>query len=87
MRMRIRRKLVWASLKEVCEPKEKGGLGMLEVLKFNIALLRKWIWRLGTEKKGLWKEMLESKHGRWRSLRTKRNSWSDSLWWRDLKEI
>ena len=28
---------------------------MLEISKFNVALLGKWIWQLGTDKKGLWK--------------------------------
>jgi len=59
---------VWASWKDVCKPKEEGGLGMLEIRRFNFALLGKWIWSLGYEKKGLWKEVLESKYGGWRDL-------------------
>jgi len=49
---------VWASWKKVCESKEEGGLR-----RFNVTLLRKWIWRLGSEKMGLWKEVLDSKYG------------------------
>jgi len=60
---------------------------MLEIRRFNIDLLGKWIWRLGHDKKDFWKEMLESKYGGWRDLRSQRNSRSDSLWWRDLKEV
>jgi len=37
------RKIVWASWKKVCEPKKKGGLGMVEIRMFNITLLGKWI--------------------------------------------
>ena len=39
------------------------GLGMIEIRKFNVALLGKWIWRLGTGEKGLWKEVLVSRYG------------------------
>ena len=76
-----------ASWKKVCESKEMGGLGMLELRKFNVALLGKWLWRLGTDKKGLWREVLESKYGGWRSLKRQRTTKLDSLWWKDLKKI
>ena len=73
------RKIAWASWKYVCKPKEGGGLGMLEIRQFNFALLRKWIWCLGYEKKGLWKELLESKYGGWRDLKNQRHCSLDSL--------
>ena len=81
------RKIVWASWKKVCEPKEVGGLGMIDIRQFNIALLGKWIWRLGYEKTGFWKEVLNSKYGEWRELQSHKRSSSDSLWWRNLKEV
>ena len=56
-------------LKKVCEPRDYGGLGIIDLRLFNLALLGKWIWRLGTDKGGLWKEILVSKYGGWRSLR------------------
>jgi len=64
------RKIAWVSWKKVCEPKEAGGIVMIDIRLFNIALLGKWIWRLGYEKTGLWKEVLESKYGGWRELRS-----------------
>ena len=57
-----RRKVAWASWKKVCEPRETGGLGIIDLRVFNLALLGKWIWRLGFDKGGLWKEILESKY-------------------------
>lgn len=36
---------------------------MIDLRRFNIALLGKWIWRLGFEKMGLCKEVLDSKYG------------------------
>jgi len=47
------RRIVWASWDKVYAPKEQGGLGMIDIRCFNIALLGKWIWRLGSEKQGL----------------------------------
>ena len=78
---------MWTSWKKICDSRELGGLGMIELRRFNVALLGKWIWRLGTDKKGLWKEVLESKYGGWRNLKTQRNNILDSLWWRDQKEV
>jgi len=54
---------------------------------FNFDLLEKWIWRLGTDKGGLWKDILEFKYGGWRRLRDQRNNVKESLWWKDLKEV
>jgi len=39
------RKVTWASWKKVCEPREVGGLGIIDFRTFNSALLGKWIWR------------------------------------------
>jgi len=50
-------------------------------------LLGKWIWCLCQIKGGLWKDIIESKYGGWRSLREQRVLNFDSLWWRDLKEV
>jgi len=81
------RKIAWASWKKVCKPRELGGLGVIDLKLFNLALLGKWIWRLGTDKGGLWKEILISKYGGWRSLRGEGKSSKCSLWWKDLKEV
>ena len=60
---------------------------MIDIRQFNIALLGKWIRHLGHEKQSLWKEVVDSKYGGWRDLRSQRNSCCDPLWWRDLKEV
>ena len=81
------RKIAWASWKKVCEPRDYGGLGIINLRLFNLALLGKWIWRLGTNKGGLWKGILVSKYGGWRSLREEGKVGRGSLWWKDLKEV
>ena len=81
------RKITWASWDKVCEPRDFGGLGIIDIRSFNLALLGKWIWRLSTNKGGLWKEILDSKYGGWRSLREGDKFSRGSLWWKDLKEV
>jgi len=71
----------------VCKPREFGGLGIINPKLFNLTLLGKWIWRLGSDKGGLWKEILVSKYGGWRSLGDEGKSKRYSLWWKDLKEV
>jgi len=44
------RKIAWTSWDKVCEPRDVGGLGIVDIRNFNLALLGKWIWRLGTDK-------------------------------------
>jgi len=85
--VRLQRNFLWVSWKKFCESKEDGGLGMIDLRRSNNSLLDKWIWRLGFQKTGLWKEILDSKYGGWRDLRSRRKSRTDSLWWRDLKEV
>jgi len=63
----------------VCQPKEEGQLGMIDIRRFNTTLLGKWIWRLGYEEYGLWKEVLDSKYGGWRDLWAQRNGNLESL--------
>ena len=52
----------WVSWANVYKPKEEGGLGVKDIRMFNCALLAKWKWRLLSEEKGIWKEILVSKY-------------------------
>ncbi|XP_068479070.1 uncharacterized protein [Phaseolus vulgaris] len=92
----IQRRLLWAAEKEqryiswvrwdrVCKVREEGGLGIKDVRLFNRALLAKWKWRLMSEEKGLWKEVLESKYYS-RDNRNKDYGHCHSWWWRDLSK-
>ena len=81
------RKIAWAPWNLVCKPHEFGGFGIIDMRLFNLALLGKWIWRLGSVEVGLWKEIIFSKYGGWRYLGEAGNGRSCSLWWKDLKEV
>ena len=39
------RKIAWLAWDKICNSKEAGGLGIINVRSFNLALLGKWIWR------------------------------------------
>jgi len=71
----------------VCEAREDGGLRIIDLRTFNLALLGKWVWRLGSDKGGLWKEIIVSKYGGWRSLREEGKDNKESIWWKDLRKV
>jgi len=72
----------WVSWENVCKPKEEGGLGIKDIRMFNCALLAKWKWRMLSEEKGKWKDILLSKY----SPGTVSNSKTLSWWWKDLSK-
>jgi len=56
------RSIPWVSWGNICKPLEEGGLGIKDIRKFNYALMAKWKWRLMSDEKGKWKDILESKY-------------------------
>ena len=67
--------------------KRKKGIRRIDLL--NKALLAKWLWRMGSSENGLWKDVLESKYGLWRttnSFTSNRNRYK-SRWWNDLSKV
>jgi len=83
---RDNRSIPWVSWGNICKPTEEGGLGIKDIRKFNYALMAKWKWRLMSDEKGKWKDILESKY-----MVTSGNSQvrpcNQSWWWRDLEKI
>lgn len=57
------RKIAWVSWEVVCRCKDDGGLGIQKLHAYNLALLRKWIWRLLTEREGLWHKVARVRYG------------------------
>ncbi|XP_068484993.1 uncharacterized protein [Phaseolus vulgaris] len=83
---KLSKPIAWASWKDVCRPKEEGGLGCRNIRLFNQALLAKWRWRCVSEEKGRWKTLLESKYNLGidsSQTPVKSQSW----WWRDLSKM
>ena len=78
------RKIAWVSWKEVCQPKDKGGLGIKDLKTFKSALLAKWCWDLFHKQEEPWAKILISKYGGWRALKEGIRGSQDSIWWRDL---
>jgi len=77
------KRISWVSWGNVCKPKEEGGLGVKDVRMFNCALLAKWKWRMLSEEKGKWKEILVSKYNM-EGVGSEVSSNYSSWWWKDL---
>ena len=56
------RKLAWMSWKNMCLPKEKGGMGFRDLQSFNLALLAKQGWRLQTNTSSLFYKVYKAKY-------------------------
>lgn len=44
------KKVAWLKWDKCCQQKEKEGLGIKNIEKFNMALVGKWMWRILNEK-------------------------------------
>ena len=78
-------KISWISWGSACLSKEKGGLGIKDLSKFNSTLLGKWQWNLFHHQGELWARVLDSKYGGWRKLDENRRNLAESVWWQDLR--
>ena len=47
----------------MCTLLASGGLGIMNLRTFNVALLGKWLWRFGQERDALWRQVIEVKYG------------------------
>lgn len=56
-------KIPWVRRGEICKEKKQGGLGIKDLGRFNIILLKKWIWRFLNEPGRLWVRALKAKYG------------------------
>jgi len=82
------RKINWVKWSKVCQPKEKGGLGIRDIRLVNLSLLSKWRWRFLQNEGTLWKEVLIEKYGHSIGdlLHFESDSWPRfaSRWWKDI---
>jgi hypothetical protein len=90
----LQREFLWSGMEDetkfhlvnwhrVCSPIKVGGLGVRNIIKFNQALLGKWIWRFSQERDALWRSVIEVKYGSvrgdWSSLPVT-ESYGVSVW-------
>lgn len=72
----------------VIKPRELGGLGLWCLEAKNWALLVKWLWRFGKEKKTMWRKVIVAKYveeeSEWVPSIVPRY-WVSGLWWNILK--
>jgi hypothetical protein len=61
-RMGDEKKLHLVSWNQVCHPLRIRGLGIRNVLKFNKALLGKWLWRYVNESEALWCKIIKENY-------------------------
>jgi len=71
------RSISWVRWENVCKPHEEGGLGIRDIGSFNYALLAKWKWRMMSDEKGKWKDILVSK--KWPGTWKKPNPYETSI--------
>jgi len=72
---------------KVCSPIEEGGLGIKHVGRFNTTPLAKWLWRLGSEEEGVWRDIIVSRYGSLREMTGTLGDRKASSWWQDLRKI
>jgi len=80
------RKISWINWDTICSKKENGGLGVLRIQEFNLALLGKWCWQMRVENKSLWYRVLAA---RYREVGGKiaEEGQFNSIWWNNLINI
>jgi hypothetical protein len=84
-------KMCWVSWDQVCQPKEKGGLGIKNMELFNDSLLCKWKWRCLTDSEAPWFQLLQFRYGSLAGNLLRQEGRvalkKASIWWRDIWKL
>ena len=73
------------SWKKVCQPKELGGLGVVDLKVMNMCLLSKWLWRIENEE-GVWQTLIRKKYIR-KTLSACERKPGQSHFWQSLMNV
>ncbi|CAJ2652296.1 unnamed protein product [Trifolium pratense] len=83
-----RSKICWVSWDSICQPKDKGGLGIKNLESFNDSLLCKWKWRCLNDLSAYWFNLLHFRYGSFAANfvygEGRESLKHASIWWRDL---
>ncbi|GKB30917.1 RNA-directed DNA polymerase, eukaryota, reverse transcriptase zinc-binding domain protein, partial [Tanacetum coccineum] len=77
-------KVAW---KEVCKPKDEGGLGLKNLQTWNHALLAKHVWNIAIKKDTLWVKWVHSVKLRGKNIWGITTDFNDSWGWNNLLYI
>ena len=77
-------KIAW---KDVCRPKQEGGLGIKCLKVWNAALMLRHLWILFEDKENLWAKWIHTYHLKGRSLWVVRPSSSSSWNWQNMLKL
>ncbi|GAU32181.1 hypothetical protein TSUD_68520 [Trifolium subterraneum] len=85
------RKVCWVSWDRICQPKDKGGLGIKNLEHFNSSLLCKWKWRCLIDTNAPWKNLLNFRYGSFAGNflygEGSEGLKNASIWWRDIYSL
>ncbi|CAJ2662120.1 unnamed protein product [Trifolium pratense] len=83
-----RSKICWVSWDSICQPKDKGGLGIKILESFNDSLLCKWKWRCLNDLSASWFNLLHFRYGSFAANflygEGREGLKHASIWWRDM---
>ena len=83
MKTKKNRLAKWSIL---CQPKDQGGIGILDLNTMNRALLSKWLYKLLTSD-GMWQQLLRNKYIGSKSLAQVEWKIGDSHFWSCLMNV
>ncbi|KAK7314750.1 hypothetical protein VNO77_33278 [Canavalia gladiata] len=74
--------------KDVCKPKEIGGIGIKDLKVFNETLMIRWKWKMLANLNQLWVRIIKSKYGSYLLQDPSYTMGRKALrWWKDLTSI
>jgi len=81
------RKITWIKWDTVCLRKQEGGLGVMRLKEFNLALLGKWWWWILHERGSLWYRVLCARYGEEGGQLCSLGGEEGLVWWRSILSV
>jgi hypothetical protein len=81
-----KKKYMLAKWSILCQTKDHGGMGIMNIVVQNECLLSKWLYKLINEE-GLWQDLLRNKYMQHKSIGHVQRKPEDSYFWSGLTRI